>query len=65
MNSMNTVTTTGLRHILLEMASHEYDIASNEAALVPYWAPQPPSVHGHRLAGHALRSAADRLLDAS
>jgi hypothetical protein len=65
MNSMDTATTTRLRQLLLEMARREDDIACAEAALVPYWAPQPPSVSGHRLAAGALRSEADCLLCAT
>ena len=65
MNNMDTATATRLRRVLLEMARREDDIACAEAAGVPYWAPPPPSVNGHRLAGGALRSAADRLLETS
>ena len=54
-----------LRQILLEMARREDDIAHAEAAAVPYWAPQPTSVHGHRAAASCLRFEADRLLAVS
>ena len=54
-----------LRQILLELARREDDIAHAESAGVPYWAPQPTSVHGHRKAASALRVEADRFLQAS
>ena len=54
-----------LRRILYELAHREDDIAASEAAAVPYWAPLPASVSGHREAAIALRSEADRLLEAS
>lgn len=41
------------------------DHAHTEAVAVPYWSPQPPSVIGHRAAAQALRSEADRFLQAS
>ena len=65
MKNMDTATTTRLRQALLEIARREDDMACAEAAIVPYWAPQPPSVSGHRLAAGALRSEADRLLPAT
>jgi hypothetical protein len=54
-----------LRQILFELARREDNIALSEAADVPYWAPHPTSVIGHRAAAEALRSAADRPLSAS
>jgi len=51
-----------LRQILLELARRHEDIAHAEAAAVPYWAPQPTSVSGHRAAASTLRFEADRLL---
>jgi hypothetical protein len=54
-----------LRQILLELARREETIALSEAAAVPYWAPHPVSVIGHRAAAQALRSEADRFLQAS
>ena len=60
-----TGTTVRLRRILLDLARREDDLASSEAAEVPYWAPHPSSVIGHRVAAHALRSEADRFLEAS
>ena len=65
MKNMDTATTTRLRQALLEIARREDDMACAEAAMVPYWAPHPPSVSGHRLAAGALRSEADRLLSAT
>ena len=52
-----------LRQILLELARREETIACSEAAAVPYWAPHPASVIGHRAAAEALRSQAARFLD--
>ena len=54
-----------LRQVLLELARREDDMALSEAASVPYWAPHPPSVIGHRVAAQALRSEADRFLEES
>ena len=51
-----------LRRELLQLASHEDELAANEAACVPYWAPTPASVIGHRAAAAALRDDADRLI---
>lgn len=54
-----------LRQLLFELARREDNIALSEAAGVPYWAPHPTSVIGHRAAAEVLRSEADRLLSAS
>lgn len=54
-----------LRRILLTLAQREDDLAAVEAASVPYWAPSPETVLGHRTAARLLRAEADRLLDAS
>jgi hypothetical protein len=54
-----------VRRELLRIAHHEEDLAAAEAAAVPYWAPCPASVPGHRAAAAALRSQADLLLAAS
>lgn len=51
-----------LRSRLLELASHQDDLAAREAATTPYWKPQPTSVHGRRTAADVLRAEADRLL---
>jgi hypothetical protein len=56
---------TRLRQILLDLARREDDIAHTEAATVPYWAPHPASVIGHRAAARSLRFEADRFLRAS
>jgi hypothetical protein len=56
---------TQLRHALLGLARTEEDLANTEAAQVPYWAPCPASVQGHRAAAQALRARADRLAPAS
>jgi len=56
---------TALRRELLRLAAHEDDLAAAQAALVPYWAPHPPSVQGHRTAATALRSRADQLIPAN
>jgi hypothetical protein len=50
-----------LRLELLRLARHEEDLAAAEGAEVPYWAPCPPSVLGHRTAAAALRADADRI----
>jgi len=50
-----------LRRELLQLANHEDELAANEAAGVPYWAPTPASVIGHRAAAAALRHDADRI----
>jgi len=52
-----------LRRELLRLARLEDDMAANEAAAVPYWAPHPPSVLGHRKAAAALRNDAGAILD--
>jgi hypothetical protein len=62
---MRATITLRLRRILLDLARREDDIAHSEAAAVPYWTPQPSSVLGHRAAADALRSEADRFLEAS
>jgi hypothetical protein len=55
---------TAMRRELLRLAKREDEIAATEAAAVPYWAPHPPSVLGHRTAAEALRLHADFLLEA-
>ena len=60
-----TPTWRQLREILLELARQEDEIALAEAAAVPYWAPHPPSVLGHRVAARALRTEADCFLQGS
>ncbi|WP_109509204.1 hypothetical protein [Nocardioides speluncae] len=51
-----------LRRELLLLAGREDIAAAQEAALVPYWAPCPASVVGHRAAARALREAAEQFL---
>lgn len=51
-----------LRHELLRLAVQHDELAAREAAQVPYWAPRPPSIDGHRAAANALRADADQLL---
>jgi hypothetical protein len=46
---------------LLRLAHQEDELAADEAARVPYWAPTPASVTGHRAAATALREQAGRL----
>jgi len=48
-----------LRHELLRLAVEQERIADAEAAQVPYWAPSPASVEGHRA---AASGAGDRAL---
>ena len=54
--------TAAVRRVLLRLADLEDDVASTEAAKVPYWSPCPASVVGRREAARALREDADRLL---
>jgi hypothetical protein len=66
MNSHLTGTMTSkLRLVLLELARHQDDLASDEAAATPYWAPCASSVLGHRTAAAALRAEADHLIAAA
>ena len=58
-------TASKLRSILLNLARHQDNMAADQAASTPYWAPCPPSVLGHRSAAAALRAEADHLLAAS
>jgi hypothetical protein len=51
-----------LRRELLHLARQQDELACTEGAAVPYWAPTPPSVRGHRSAAVALREAADRVV---
>jgi hypothetical protein len=51
-----------LRRELLRLAAIEESLATAEAARVPYWAPCPDSVSGHRAAARALREDAERLM---
>lgn len=46
---------------LARLAAREEEAAATEAARIPYWAPCPPSVQGHRAAARALRSDVARL----
>jgi hypothetical protein len=52
-----------MRRELLRLAKIEDEIAAGEAATVPYWAPSPATVLGHRLAATALRDSADQIRD--
>ena len=54
--------TTAVRQVLLRLAAGEETVANDEAARVPYWAPYPESVLGHRAAARVLRQNADRFL---
>jgi hypothetical protein len=54
--------TSRLRRVLLELARRQDDLAADEAAATPYWAPCPSSVLGHRTAAAALRAEADHLV---
>lgn len=49
---------TAVCHELLALAKCEDDTAADEASVVPYWAPLPASVDGHRAAARTLRQAA-------
>lgn len=64
---MSTDITTGplaaaLRGELLRLARAEEELASAEAAAVPYWDRHPPSIQGHRAAAAILRADADGVL---
>ena len=50
-----------LRRELIRLAVEQEQLADAEAARVPYWAPSPPSVEGHRAAALALRADAERI----
>jgi len=50
-----------IRRELLRLADLEDATAAQEASAVPYWAPCPSTVLGHRRAAVALRAEADRL----
>ena len=51
-----------VRRQLLLLAKGEDNRAADEAANVPYWAPLPASVAGHRAAAAALRAAAEQFI---
>jgi len=53
-----------LRTELLRLARREDSLADEECARVPYWAPTPASVIGHRAAARALEAEAEALLEA-
>lgn len=61
-NELPLEVTIVVRRELLRLAGLEEELAAEQAAQVPYWAPVPPSVTGHRAAARALREDADRLL---
>ena len=54
-----------LRSLLLDLARRQDNLAADQAASTPYWAPCPPTVLGHRSAAAALRAEADHLPAAS
>lgn len=64
MNVISTTTPLGfaLRRELLRLARAEESQAATEAAQVPYWTIDPPSIQGHRVAAAILRAEADKLL---
>jgi hypothetical protein len=53
-----------LRTELYRLARREDSLADEECARVPYWAPCPASVLGHRAAARALEAEAAALLEA-
>jgi hypothetical protein len=53
--------TRAIERELLRLARLHEAAAAREAALVPYWAPCPDSVVGHRCAATLLREDAGRL----
>ena len=46
---------------LIRLAVEQEERADAEAARVPYWAPSPACVEGHRAAASALRADAERI----
>jgi hypothetical protein len=50
-----------LQRELLALAKAHDDAAARQAAAVPYWAPCPAEVSGHRAAASLLREDAARL----
>lgn len=62
--TIDSDTASRLRALLLSMARHEDEVASDAAAETPYWEPTRFSVISHRAAAHALRAQADQLLTA-
>jgi len=64
-DSTTSVLAMAVRRELLRIARHEEDLAAAEAAQVPYWAPYPASVQGHRAAAAALPTEADLMVAAS
>jgi hypothetical protein len=48
-----------MRQLLLDEARRQDQMACEEAAQIPYWAPLPDSVEGHRQCAIALRAVAD------
>lgn len=64
-HTMDSTVTSELRSVLLELARRQDDLAADEAAATPYWAPCPASVLGRRSAAAVLRAEADQLLTAS
>lgn len=61
-NDSAAVLAAALRRELLRLARAEEDQAAAEGAKVPYWAPCPASVQGHRAAAAILRADADKYL---
>ncbi len=59
--TLPTEVAAAVRQELLRLARLEDQLAADEAATVPYWAPCPTSVVGHRAAAQALRQEADQL----
>lgn len=62
-DNTNTIASE-MRALLLNLARREDNLAFEEAAGTPYWAPTPVSVVGHRCAADALRAQADAFLPA-
>jgi len=64
-HTTDSTITSELRSVLLKLARRQDDLAADEAAATPYWAPCPSSVLGRRSAAAVLRAEADHLLTAS
>lgn len=60
-NAFDSAMINRLRSLLLDLARQEEQLADDEVAATPYWAPCPASVLGHREAAAALRAKVDVL----
>ena len=61
METMDAAAAGNLRRLLIDLARRQENLASDEAAVAPYWSSTPASVIAHRCAALALRAEADLL----